>query len=908
MPTRVFLPSHLPLLEQIVNRLLPDSGSGPLRMEDTWIIAPTKQAGRRLRETLTQEWRKRGGTALLGLEVHSPSSLFQAHQPDNVAHAFDWMACWQQILIGREPGSLPALMPQLTEPMDASMALSFGQRLQRLRDELFDAELDLGSVATSPLLSSEQERWTDLASLEQAYRAALEAQELVDPVDAKRQALADFTLPQDAETLVLAAVPDPSPIILKRLEKLDRDIHCEVWIHADEKDASLFTEWGVPTDAWRDKPIGTGKEPEGWIECLADPSSILARMKELCDPTPEHPDLGLGLLDTSLTAPISNLLEGEGKSLYDPSPVSLEKSSIVRMLQVFAEHRKKNDPESLRALWRQPAVLRALRPEAPMNLLEEWEHFASETFPGSSEAVDTLLKSGPLRSAWERLKGWAEQTTASGWLEMLREIYRDQTLDPKNSEDRYTLRQVKAVADILQEAIRREEQATGPNAGILLQALANESVDPLRVDGTFTAEGWLELPYHPGDNLLLIGLQEGIVPPPPPQDPLLPLQVREELGLKSDRDWLARDTYLFHTMICSRSPGNVRVWVMKRARDGSPLMPSRLLFACDDQEFLKRADLLFSPPPPPPAIPPPEKGISLDPTQAPHRTLDRLSVSDINTYLTCPTRFYLQVVLGMRTTDDQTTEPDAATFGTLIHKVLEKTVQAGPCSETEWKERCEATLHSVMTHHLGPLESMSLRVLEHSALKRLTAAGRVQQDLWNEGWESIAFETKLVRPCNGVDIVGKVDRIDRHPEKGLRIIDFKTSDSPAKPEAAHLGPPRAGRESIQLEVEGKTRQWNNLQLPLYRWLATPTYPNESLEVAYFNLPSAVSDTALSMWDKEAGLAKEAETCLENILQLIQDGVWHPTTTMNNPWDPFGTLLLDGSEWVPTSPVSLRFQS
>jgi len=35
----------------------------------------------------------------------------------------------------------------------------------------------------------------------------------------------------------------------------------------------------------------------------------------------------------------------------------------------------------------------------------------------------------------------------------------------------------------------------------------------------------------------------------------------------------------------------------------------------------------------------------------------------------------------------------------------------------------------------------------------------------------------------------------------------------------------------------------NLQLPISRWVATPTYPDAPLEVAYFNLPSAVTDTA-----------------------------------------------------------------
>ncbi len=193
---------------------------------------------------------------------------------------------------------------------------------------------------------------------------------------------------------------------------------------------------------------------------------------------------------------------------------------------------------------------------------------------------------------------------------------------------------------------------------------------------------------------------------------------------------------------------------------------------------------------------------------------------------------------------------------------------------------------------------MSLRVFELSARKRLHAAGEVQRGLWQEGWTPIAFETTFTRSCNGMEIVGKVDRIDRHPEKGLRILDYKTSDNPSDPAKAHLGTPRPDRESIQLEVNGKTRQWSNLQLPLYRWLVSPDYPDDQLEVAYFQLPSAVSDTGISTWDQEPQLTGEAERCLQNVVDLIRKGVWHPTTSAGSPWDPYAPLLLDGSGWVP----------
>lgn len=899
MPGRLFLPSTRLLLPQIVDRLLPGSGSGPLRMEDQWILVPTRQAGRRLREALTREWRQRGGTALLGLEVHPPSILFQGASTDEVAHAFDWMTAWQELLTHRDPGSLPALMPQLTQHMDATVALAFGQRLQRLREELFEAGLDLSSVAVSHLLSSEQERWQDLAALEADYRKRLAEWGLKDPVDAKREALATFKLPDGVEKLILAAVPDPSPVALECLKRLDRSCRIEVWIHGEE-DAEGFTPWGVPTAAWQHRSVGTVADPEDWLECLASPASVLDRMREVAADAPEQPDLGLGLLDPSLSKPLSAALETEDRSLYDPSPVPLRESPLVRLLHLLHQHRQRDDPESLRALWRHPALLRALAPEDPVGLLEAWEVYAAEFFPDCGRTVDQTLPAGPLRDAWETLRTWLKTTTATGCLSLFRDLTDGETLDPGLPEDRFRLRQIQKTADVLQEAVRREENGRGPGFGVLLQTLEKETVDPLRVEGTFTAEGWLELPYHPASRLLLIGLQEGNVPPPPPIDPILPLQLREDLGMKSDRDWLARDTYLFHTLLNSRDPGHVRVWVMKRARDGSPLMPSRVLFACDDNAFLPRAALCFSDPAPPPPTPPPVPESWFQPDRTTPREVQRLSVSKINTYLHCPTRFYFQVILGMEPRDDLTTEPDAAAFGTLLHRVLECVVKAGPCEQSEWDRRCDAACTAALRKMVGPADRMSLRVFDLSARKRLHAAGVVQRTLWEEGWTPIQFETTFTRTCNGTGIIGKVDRIDRHPEKGLRILDYKTSDSPVDPAKAHLGTPRPGRESIQLEVNGKTRQWSNLQLPLYRWLVSPDYPDDPLEVAYFQLPSAISDTGISTWDREPNLTARAETCLQTVVDLIRNGVWHPTTAAGSPWDPYAPLLLDGSDWVPQS--------
>ncbi|MGA0368991.1 MAG: PD-(D/E)XK nuclease family protein, partial [Kiritimatiellia bacterium] len=250
--------------------------------------------------------------------------------------------------------------------------------------------------------------------------------------------------------------------------------------------------------------------------------------------------------------------------------------------------------------------------------------------------------------------------------------------------------------------------------------------------------------------------------------------------------------------------------------------------------------------------------------------------------------------------DDIESEPGASAFGTLLHEVLKAVVDQGPCSPEHWQARCEAELSQRIRRSYGSEARMSLTIFEHAARARLRAAGEVQLALWEEGWRTRFSEWKVKRTCAGIPIHGTLDRVDVHPEKGYRIIDYKTHDQPEPPAKTHLGPPREGRESIQLELGDRTRQWIDLQLPLYRWLAAgqpEIDASRPLEVCYFNLPKSTKDTGIEGWAEEPALAPQAEEGLQSVLQLIQNQVWTPTSKAT-PYDDFTPLLHHGSDWIP----------
>jgi len=903
MPSRVFLPVSSPLLPSVVNRILPPSGSGPLELGHLWIMVPTQQSGRRLREALAREWRTRGGTALLSLEVHPPAFLLQPRESDAVAHPFDWMEAWQEVLCDLQPDDLPALFPSREEPWTPDAARETGQRLQQVRNELLEGGLDFHRAASGISSPAERERWEELAQLEAAYRERLQTLGLADPVDAKAKALSSFIPGPEVRTLVMAGVPDPSPAVIARLKRLEQEQaspEIEVWIHTDERDAETFDAWGRPLDIWRTRELGRPQEPEEWIELLPDATSLCSRAADLLKDQPPLPDLALGLVDESLSTPLRDRLEGVDRKLYLPNPVSLADQEWVRILTALQEHRQHRDPESLRALMRFCTLYETPEGSSGQEILTAWDRYASSTFPESADMVDTTLKDPVLLPAWARVKRWLAARTPADILDRLHDQHQGLKLNSQVPSDRFRFRQLTAIADVLQEASRRQQAGHTPSMGVLLRVLREQSVDPLRVEDALTAEGWLELPYHPSPNLLLLGFQEGVVPPPLKPDPFLPNGMRQELGLKADRDWIARDAYLFHTLLCSRAPGHVRVLIAKRDVRGNPLLPSRFLFSCPREEMLKRAKALFREPPPADTQPAPAAGVKLEANRLSAELPTSLSVSAINHYLTCPTRFFFRHILGMSTLDDTVHYPDAAAFGEVIHRVLEQLVQSGCDTRKAWENGTEDLLTQEMRRRFAESDGLSATVFKRSARARLLAAGDLHVRLREEGWTTLALEKKVERECRGLMIHGVIDRIDVHPEHGILLLDAKTSDTAKTPAAVHLGPARAGRESLHVEVKGRLRQWANLQLPLYRWLAKEADPaiedSTPLQVAYLNLPKAVTDTALEIWKEESDLIEEAERCLDAVVGHIQAGDWHPTTPQVN-FDEFTPLLHHGSDWV-----------
>ena len=198
-----------------------------------------------------------------------------------------------------------------------------------------------------------------------------------------------------------------------------------------------------------------------------------------------------------------------------------------------------------------------------------------------------------------------------------------------------------------------------------------------------------------------------------------------------------------------------------------------------------------------------------------------------------------------------------------------------------------------VAERFGLSPSLQIKIQLDAAKQRLRAAARVQTDLVREGWEIVDSEAKIETELAGMPISGKIDRIDRHRETGcIRILDYKTSDKAQSPDEAHFGSAsRDVADYMMVTINGKEKRWTDLQLPLYRMLLPEKEIFKSpIELGYFNLPKAVSDTGVVIWENfSAELMESARSCAESIVKDIQNRrFWPPVSKVQ--YDDFESLF------------------
>lgn len=926
--SRHFLGWETPLLPQAVAWFARDwDGRTPLDLSSALVIVPTRQAGRRLRAALAEHAAGRGQAVFPPRVIEPKSLVAPPADAADVATALESTLAWTQVLLDADLDAARAVFPVDPPERSFAWALRLAEKFTRLQGELAEGELRLEDVAArAPADFAERARWVELGELGRQHAAALRRRGKVEPQQARLRVAAEPPALAGIARIVLLAVPDPLPLALTALAHHGARVPIDVLVAAPADEAAAFDAWGRPLPASWERRDPPWTDFSAQVRLLPDAVAQAEWLAQLARRYPQ-PDgsLGLGVAAAEIAPLAENALERGGVAAFNPAGEPHRAHGFFQFLAALADFGREPTFEHTLALARAPETLDWLTHEFGGGFrAAEWlqqldelhaEHLPATLFDARRHARAPAATRG-LALLAELRDTWAAEDFATGAERLLTRIFAGRRLDPARAEDRRFADAAEAWAEVVREcaaaaaafaSVRREEWWE-----IALRRFGETVREAEKPAGAVELQGWLELPFEDAPHLVIAGANDGAVPDAVVGDAFLPESLRAQIGLKTNAARFARDACVLHALVASRrAGGRVDVLLGKTSAAGDPLKPSRLLLQCRDADLPARIAHLFRPLESRAALPAWERAWVLRPRRS--AAPGRVSVTGFRSYLACPFRFFLRHVLKMEALDAGKRELDVFDFGRLCHTPLEK------FAEPPWRDcKDEATLAAMLVEELdreararfGDAPTVPVVAQLESARQRLRWAARVQAAQRAEGWVVHAIERGFEVEIGGLKVRGQIDRIDRHERTGAwRVVDYKTSDAAKRPVEAHLDAPwDCAPAWARVTVDGRERQWIDLQLPLYLHALPSVVPEATGRAAcgYFNLPKAATATVLAEWtDYTPELHADALRCAEQVAAAVRGGVfWPPNEEVRPDDDDFAALFHRGvAESVEWSEVN-----
>ena len=908
-----FLNWDRPALDRATEFLAAGWTSGPLDLRDRLIIVPTRHAGRRLRERLAMEARKRNTGVLIG-HVETPSFLFRP-PPSPVPLATGTAAeiFWRRTL-NSASSELRALLPDLeTSPHAASARNAAAGHLTGLRDLLCEEGHSLESFACvcEAKGNEELERWQCMAALEKEYCARVREKGWRDDVTAKLEAARSPQLPDGVQQVTVLFVPDPPPLALVALEHLSKDVPVDVCVHAPADLRDAFDAWGRPrANAWAGRELSI--DPRR-VEVCDDAPTMAERIRSIVAEagTTNRGGMVIGVGDRQNVGRIAMTLAREGIQTFDPAGTPASRLPLFRLTDRLLRLKQDGRMESLLDLLRHPHALRRLERDAGMDsaLLEVVDEFLTRHIPADFRAAVALAQHytggdpdrGPensrrkkrdaLACALGRVHQWMTLLGDGALSESLPDLLK--TVFEGFPQEAGMADEARLLTDAIDQfsAVEALCESLTEKMELLRKHLSAETMSARRRGNDLDLLGWLELAWEDAPGLLLTDLNDGVIPQSITSDAFLPDQARAHTGLRDNVHRYARDAYILESIVQPRAGGRgqFRGFMPRRGGRGDPLKPSRLLFHGPPEDLAPRAMYFFSDGPSlneslervpgwPWNGPDPKDALGKFKTQTETGERHRLSPSALKDYLQCPFGFYLKQVIGLKDPYEPIHEMNAREFGTWVHEIFANFAHSAMAHSADAgaiEKFLVAEAERLFNARFGAQPSLPVSFQKNIVLNRLAYAAQAQAGWRRAGWKILPdrSEFPFTLPMGPEWIIGgRIDRVDEHERTGeICVMDFKTSAEAEAPAAAHLAR-RAGPES-PADLGG----WKDLQLPLYVAACRALFPGKTIRAAYFALPNAVEDTGILEWPELADdLVRRATVCARNIYRRVGAGVFWPS--------------------------------
>ena len=294
--------------------------------------------------------------------------------------------------------------------------------------------------------------------------------------------------------------------------------------------------------------------------------------------------------------------------------------------------------------------------------------------------------------------------------------------------------------------------------------------------------GLLETRTLDFDNVILLSVNEGILPAGKTINSLIPYDVKQHFGLQTYKGKDAVFSYHFYRLLQRAS--NIYLLYSMDAKNGNT-EKSRFIYQLKNTlKAFKNIEIVDEIVSYPQVKSEAEISFSIKKTDTMLAKLreQKYSASSIGTYLECGLRFYFRYILELEEKDIFTLDDmlQGKTIGTVIHAILEMAVENGRFKKMDKPEieqlvstrMCEADLNLTKEDLLYEKNHLVFQIIIKYIDSYIKYAQSFGEDIIIENTEE-KLEHKLLINNIAITLKGIIDRIDLQ-NGNRRIIDYKT--------------------------------------------------------------------------------------------------------------------------------------
>ncbi|MDI6890776.1 MAG: PD-(D/E)XK nuclease family protein [Thermodesulfovibrionales bacterium] len=301
----------------------------------------------------------------------------------------------------------------------------------------------------------------------------------------------------------------------------------------------------------------------------------------------------------------------------------------------------------------------------------------------------------------------------------------------------------------------------------------------MEIEGTgVQVMGFFELRGIEPEYLYLGGLKEGDLPSKPDIDYILPDSVRTKFGLINLKKYLLLQRFIFSRTIESTKNPHLSYPVMEGDRFflPSPLLPwNREKKELVSGIFSKEEELLGKGRRPFASYITEIEEVGEKLIRNKFGENSYIRVTDIDSYRTCPRKFFIEKVLQLEPPETKEYKVEAMLLGTIVHETMQLLLSKPFADVEDLRVKAEEIMESLLSDK--PLENYWKKLIKDTFLSILPEIYELESSLIDEGYSFMKAEfTVEGEIIKGIRLKGKIDRVDKKVKSSKLKVQSSKDD------------------------------------------------------------------------------------------------------------------------------------